>query len=76
MMPSSIQRAQDAAVALALPNAVLWTREQAEVATGLCSKTLAKHVPPVRIGRAVRWRPADVRRWADSLAGGGEGGAQ
>ena len=72
MSPKPITQAQDAAVAQAFPNAVLWTKEQAEAATGLCSKTLAKHVPPVRIGRSVRWRPADVARWIDGLAQGAE----
>lgn len=69
----AIQRAQDAAVAQAFAGAVLWTQEQAEQATRLCSKTLAKHVAPVKIGRSVRWRPADVSRWVDGLAQG-EGG--
>ena len=65
-----ITQAQDAAIAQAFPNAVLWTKEQAELATGLCSKTLSKHVAPVKIGRSVRWRPADVAKWIDGLAQG------
>lgn len=67
MMPTSIQRARDAAIQQAFPNAVLWTRQQAEAATGLCHKTLAKHVPPVKIGRAVRWRPGDIQAWVSRL---------
>lgn len=63
-----ITQARDAAVAQAFPNAVLWTKEQAEQATGLCSKTLSKHVAPVHIGRSIRWIPADVARWIARLA--------
>ena len=58
MSPDAITQARDSAIALAFPNAMLWTKEQAEAATGLCSKTLCRHVPPVKIGRSVRWRPA------------------
>lgn len=72
MRTDPIIKARDAQVQQAFPGAVLWTREQAELATGLCHKTLAKHVKPLKIGRAVRWRPADVQRFVDGLIPGGE----
>lgn len=71
----SITRAREAAVAQAFPGAILWTREQAEQATGLCSKTLSRHVKPVHIGRAVRWIPGHVQKWVDSLSNGARGEA-
>ena len=71
MSIESITQARDAQIHGAFPGAVLWTQEQAEQATGLCSKTLAKHVRPVHIGRSVRFRPRDVLRWIDGLVQGG-----
>ena len=70
MSVEAIAQARASQIRGAFPGVILWTREQAEEATGLCHKTLAKHVAPVRIGRAVRWRPADVARWIDGLAQG------
>ena len=66
-MIESIESAARAQIEKAFPGVLLLTREQAEQATGLCHKTLAKHVAPVKIGRSARWRPADLQKWIDSL---------
>lgn len=78
MMPSSIQRAQDATIRQqqdtgALPKLLL-TGAEAEAVCGLCSKTIAKFVPPVKIGRAARWRYSDLAKWVNEKAAGANGG--
>jgi hypothetical protein len=46
---------------------MLWTPDEAAKATRLCVKTLrnARDLPCVRIGRAVRYVPADVAAWIE-----------
>ena len=78
MMPSSIQRAQESAIhqqqaAGNLPKLLL-TAQEAEAVCGLCSKTIAKFVPPVKIGRASRWRYSDLAKWVNEKAAGANGG--
>lgn len=55
---------------------VLLTRREAAKTCGLCEKTLANHTAPrgrlvaVHVGRAVRYAPADLARWIETLKGG------
>lgn len=52
----------------------LWTEDRLAAYTGKKARTIRKWVAtgygprPVRIGRSLRWRPADVAAWVDEQA--------
>ena len=57
---------------LEMPQQALWTYRQAAYAMGVCEKTIynlkrSGQLPSVNFGGAVRFRPADVTRYIDSL---------
>jgi predicted DNA-binding transcriptional regulator AlpA len=54
-----------------LTDSLLWTSRQAAKALAICERKLweltkAGAIPCVRIGRAVRYDPVDIRRWIDA----------
>ena len=53
-MPVLLLKPADAAKALSISESKLW------------SMTAGREIPCVRIGRAVRYDPADLRAWIDS----------
>lgn len=56
--------------------ALLLTAREAAATLAICEKSLWSlsaprgPIPVVRIGRAVRYDPADLRRWIDAQKGG------
>jgi len=56
---------------------LLWTPRESAAALGLCEKTLWSLTDPrgpircVRIGRAVRYAPADLSEWVESAKSAG-----
>lgn len=64
------------------PDHVTWSPQQAADATGVARQTLAKwrcdgHGPKyVKVGRSIRYRPADVHQWlAEQVVDPTTGGA-
>ncbi len=53
---------------IVFPTELLWTIRQAAKSLGICEKTLwtltqTKEIRCIRIGRVVRYDPADLREW-------------